>query len=114
MLAYCCHMEQQIFFIFELGSIPLSILEAFEKDLAIGRSFQVRELWLIDFTTNLWFVWHARNKSRFDEKNFSVAEIGRLISSQIRAASGLARGSMLNTINDLRILRCNVDNIMLQ
>ncbi|KAL6126962.1 hypothetical protein ACLB2K_075007 [Fragaria x ananassa] len=33
----------------------------------MGRSLQLKELWLICFTSILWFVWHARNKTRFDE-----------------------------------------------
>ncbi|KAL6177056.1 hypothetical protein ACLB2K_053688 [Fragaria x ananassa] len=71
----------------------------------MGRSSQLKELWLICFTSILWFVWHARNKTRFDGKSFSVASTCRLILGHIRAASQLANGPMHNSVQDFRIIK---------
>ena len=92
--------------LFELGLIPSSLLELLEFGLQAGRSPQLRELWLICFTSILWFVWHARNKTRFEGRCFSVQAVCRLISGHIRAVSHLATGHMHNSVQDLRILKC--------
>ncbi|KAL6132848.1 hypothetical protein ACLB2K_065087 [Fragaria x ananassa] len=71
----------------------------------MGRSSQLKELWLICFTSILWFVWHVRNKTRFDGKSFSMASTCHLILGHIRAASRLANGPMHNSVQDLRIIK---------
>lgn len=92
--------------IFELGMIPSSILELYGLGLQNGRSPQLMELWLICFTSILWFVWHVRNKTRFDGCRFSVEVVCKLISSHIRATSHLTTGHMHNSVQELRILKC--------
>ncbi|KAK9949954.1 hypothetical protein M0R45_005462 [Rubus argutus] len=92
--------------LFELGVTPSSLLELLEFGMQAGRSPQIKELWLICFTSILWFVWHARNKTRFEGRCFSVKAVCRLISGHIRAASHLATGHMHNSVQDLRILKC--------
>ncbi|KAL6202102.1 hypothetical protein ACLB2K_025813 [Fragaria x ananassa] len=92
--------------IFELGMIPSSILELYGLGLQNGRSPQLMELWLICFTSILWFVWHVRNKTRFDGCRFSVEVVCTLISSHIRATSHLTTGHMHNSVQELRILKC--------
>lgn len=84
--------------IFELAVLPPSILGVFLMGLHNGRIAQLKELWLICFTSVLWFIWHARNKIRFDGRTFSIAAVCRLISGHIRVASRLASGPMNNTI----------------
>ena len=91
--------------LFDLGVTPHTIVDLFHKGLSMGRSSQLKELWLICFTSILWFVWHARNKTRFDGKSFSVASICHLILGHIRAASRLANGPMHNSVQDLRIIK---------
>ncbi|XP_004301904.1 PREDICTED: uncharacterized protein LOC101292910 [Fragaria vesca subsp. vesca] len=91
--------------LFDLGVTPHTIVDLFHKGLSMGRSSQLKELWLICFTSILWFVWHARNKTRFDRKSFSVASICHLILGHIRAASRLANGPMNNSVQDLRIIK---------
>ena len=92
--------------IFELPVLPSSIMGVFLMGLHNGRSPQLKELWLICFTSViLWFIWHVRNKIRFDGRTSSIAAVCRLISGHIRAASRLASGPMNNTIQDLCILK---------
>ncbi|XP_062014798.1 uncharacterized protein LOC133731445 [Rosa rugosa] len=91
--------------LFELGGVPPSILEGLQVGMAVGRSGQLKDLWLICFTSILWFVWNARNKMRHEGKVFSVGTICRLVSCHIQAASRLATGTMHNSIQDLRILK---------
>ena len=91
--------------IFEIGVAPPTILEVFNLGNTVEKSPQLKELWLICFTSVLWFLWHARNQVRFESRNFTVAAVCRLISGHIQAASRLATGPMHNTIQDLRILK---------
>ncbi|KAL6185106.1 hypothetical protein ACLB2K_041241 [Fragaria x ananassa] len=91
--------------LFDMGVTPHTIVDLFHKGLSMGRSSQLKELWLIYFTSILWFVWHARNKTRFDGKSFSVASTCHLILGHIRAASRRANGPMHNSVQDLRIIK---------
>ncbi|XP_024156133.1 uncharacterized protein LOC112164125 [Rosa chinensis] len=67
---------------------------------------ELKELWLICFTSILWSVWHVRNKTRFDGRCFSVQAVCRLISGHIRATSHLTTSPMHSTVQELRILKC--------
>ena len=91
---------------FELGLLPNSILEVFHLGLHASRSNQLRELWLLCFTSVLWFIWNARNKAKYDGKVVQVDMVCRLISGHINASSCLVSGSMHNTRQDLRVLKC--------
>ena len=92
-------------YIFEIGLVPNTIAEVFSLGLAMDRSPQLKELWLICFTSILWYIWHARNQIRFESRIFSVAGVCRLVSGHIQASSRLATGHMHNTIRDLCILK---------
>ncbi|KAL6207455.1 hypothetical protein ACLB2K_018413 [Fragaria x ananassa] len=87
------------------GVTPHTIVNLFHKGLSMGCSSQLKKLWLICFTSILWFVWHARNKTRFNGKSFSVASICHLILGHIRAANRLENGLMHNSVQDLRIIK---------
>ncbi|KAK9931811.1 hypothetical protein M0R45_019074 [Rubus argutus] len=90
--------------LFELGTLPPSILNVFQLGL-MGRSLQLKELWLLCFTTIIWFIWHTRNKIRFDGRSFTVDTVCGLISGHIYSASRLASGTMHNSTFDLCILK---------
>lgn len=91
---------------FELGPLPESILEVFQLGLHASRSNQLRELWLLCFTSVLWFIWNARNKVKYDSKVVHVDMVCGLTSRHINASSSLASRSMHNTVQDLRVLKC--------
>ena len=70
-----------------------------------GRSQQLRELWLICFTTTLWFIWKARNTMKHDGRFIGVDVLRRLILGHIQAANRLATGCMFNSLEELRVLK---------
>lgn len=91
---------------FEFPVLPISILDVLLMGINNGRSPQIKELWLICFTSDLWFLWHTRNKIRFDGRSFSIVAVCRLISGHILAASRPATGIVHNTSQALRVLNC--------
>ncbi|PRQ50126.1 putative ribonuclease H-like domain, reverse transcriptase zinc-binding domain-containing protein [Rosa chinensis] len=91
---------------FELAAPPLSLYDMLQLELTNGRSPQLKELWVACFTSVLWFLWHARNKAKYDNRFITVVGVCRLVFGHIQSASRIASGHMHNSIQDLRILKC--------
>jgi len=89
---------------FELGVMPSTIMDLLFYGLN-GRSQQLRELWLLCFTTTLWFIWKARNIMKHDGRFIGVDALHRLILGHIQAASRLATDCMFNSLEELRVLK---------
>ena len=87
--------------LFELGTVPHSLIELLHH----GRSQQLKEIWLICYTTTLWFIWKIRNKVRHENFACDVNATRQLIMGHIKASSNLASGCMYNSITELRVLK---------
>ncbi|XP_062016557.1 uncharacterized protein LOC133732968 [Rosa rugosa] len=83
--------------------MPASLLDLLNLG-CVGRSSQVKEVWLICFTITLWFIWRARNKIKHDNCVVTVEATKRLIIGHVQPASKLATGSMYNSVVELQIL----------
>ena len=89
--------------VFNMPNVPTSLLDLLNMG-CIDRSSQVKEVWLITFTTTLWFIWRARNKMKHDNCVVMVKATKRLIMGHVKAASKLASGTMYNSVSELQIL----------
>ncbi|XP_062028946.1 uncharacterized protein LOC133744938 [Rosa rugosa] len=70
-----------------------------------GRSPQLCELWVACFCSTLWFIWHSRNKARYEGIEPNVSRVQRLIVGCVNGSSCLASGPMNNMIQDLRVVK---------
>ncbi|PRQ40733.1 putative reverse transcriptase zinc-binding domain-containing protein [Rosa chinensis] len=77
---------------FELGALPSSLLNVYNCGLHAGRSAQLKELWMVAFTTALWFIWNSRNKVRFDSVVVHATNVFGMIVGHIQASSRLVTG----------------------
>lgn len=64
---------------------------------------QVRGLWVLLLYV-IWGVWFARNACKFDSKQPNLLRIKHAIISWVREAGGISKGSMFNTVQDLKIV----------
>ena len=90
---------------FDLGTLPGSLLELLFKGLSVGRSHQLRELWIACYSSALWFIWQTRNKCRFNGIVPSDLHACRMISGYVNASSRIASGSTFNTSHELCIVK---------
>ncbi|XP_004309472.1 PREDICTED: putative ribonuclease H protein At1g65750-like [Fragaria vesca subsp. vesca] len=90
--------------LFELGCLPQNLVDLLYYG-GVGRSHQLKEIWLICYTTTLWFIWKARNKMRHDNCTIVVDAVRQLIMGHVKTASKLALGCMSNSLTELRVLK---------
>lgn len=90
--------------LFELGSLPQNLVDLIYYG-GVGRSHQLKEIWLICYTTTLWFIGKARNKIRHDNCTIVVDAVRQLIMGHVKAVSKLASGCMSNSLTKLRVLK---------
>ncbi|PRQ58650.1 hypothetical protein RchiOBHm_Chr1g0361641 [Rosa chinensis] len=83
----------------------VSLHELFALGLMVGRSPQLRELWVACFCASLRFIWQTRNKVRYDGITPDVAMACRSINGHVYAFSRIATGHMFNNIQELCVLK---------
>ncbi|PRQ28207.1 putative ribonuclease H-like domain, acyl-CoA desaturase [Rosa chinensis] len=88
------------------GVLTLHVRSSWKNlSLMVGRSPQLRELWVACFCASLWFIWQTRNKVRYEGITPDVAMACRLINGHVYASSRIATGHMFNNIQELCVLK---------
>ncbi|XP_062014448.1 uncharacterized protein LOC133730976 [Rosa rugosa] len=90
---------------FELGGLPGTLLELLFKGHRVGRSPQLKELWIACFCSTLWFIWQTRNRCKFEGIVPNAMHACRMISGYVNTSGRIATGCMFNSIQDLCVVK---------